>query len=87
VFGNELFELGDIGTTHFLHFGSILVKLKGGHGGYATTASHFFSFVDIDLDKFNIRIRFRQIFKDGPNVLARSAPVLRKEEQCESHDD
>jgi hypothetical protein len=40
---------GDIGTTHFLQFLSILVELKGRHGLNATMAGHFFGFVNTNL--------------------------------------
>jgi hypothetical protein len=40
-------------------------------------AGHFFGFVDVNLDEFNIRILSCQPLKDGANEFARSTPDMR----------
>jgi hypothetical protein len=67
VLGNHGSQTRLIRTTHFVHLGSILEELKGGHSLDTTQGGHFFGFIDIDLDKFALRILSSHLFKDWTN--------------------
>ena len=79
VLCNELLQPLLIGTLHLINLHSTLEELKRGHRLDATGRRHLFCLIDIAFDKDCVRIRFRQLFKNGTNELARSAPVATRQ--------
>lgn len=81
MLGNQLRQFHLVGTSHFLQFLTIFEELKCRHGLNSTLARNFIGIIDIYLYKLDIRILFGQLFKDGTNEFAWTAPEKKETER------
>ena len=72
---NNGFNFTLVSTDNFGILDTIDEGQEGGHSGNAVLASQLLGFLNIDLDKNNVRVGYRQLFDQRSNHLAGTAPV------------